>query len=65
MAKFCILTGKVTNCTENCKFCIEEETNDRNIEVGDRVRYISENNEPNEELGFYPPKGNHWGRRQN
>lgn len=26
MAKYCELAGKVTNCTENCKFCLEEET---------------------------------------
>lgn len=57
MAKFCEISGKATNCTENCKFCIEEETNDREIEVGDKVRYITEDVEPNKELGYYPPKG--------
>ena len=25
MAKYCELAGKVTNCTENCKGCLEEE----------------------------------------
>ena len=57
MAQFCKIAGKVTNCTENCKVCLEEETNDREIEVGDRVRYIAEDAAPAKELGFYPPKG--------
>ena len=57
MAQFCEIAGKVTNCTENCKNCLEEETNDREIEVGDRVRYIAEDAAPAKELGFYPPKG--------
>lgn len=25
MAQYCELAGKVTNCTENCKVCLEEE----------------------------------------
>ena len=25
MAKFCEIAGKVTNCTENCRECLEEE----------------------------------------
>ena len=25
MAKFCKIAGKVTNCTENCRECLEEE----------------------------------------
>ena len=25
MAQFCKIAGKVTNCTENCKTCLEEE----------------------------------------
>ena len=25
MAQYCKIAGKVTNCTENCKFCLEEE----------------------------------------
>jgi hypothetical protein len=25
MAQFCVMCGQVTNCTENCKQCIEEE----------------------------------------
>ena len=57
MAQFCEIAGKVTNCTENCKNCLEEETNDREIEVGDRVRYIAEDAAPAKERGFYPPKG--------
>ena len=57
MAKYCELAGKVTNCTENCKFCLEEETNNREIEVGDKVRYITEDGALENELGFFPPKG--------
>lgn len=57
MAKYCELAGKVTNCTENCKFCLEEETKTREIEVGDKVRYITKDNVSAKELGFYPPKG--------
>ena len=53
MAKFCKIAGKVTNCTENCKVCLEEEK----IEVGDKVRYIAENSIEEKESGFYPPKG--------
>lgn len=37
MAQYCEIAGKVTNCTDNCKVCLEEETNDREIEVGDKV----------------------------
>ena len=41
MSKFYELAGKVTNCTDDCKRCLEEEKNDREIEVGDNVRYIT------------------------
>ncbi len=27
MSKFCPMCNEVTNCTENCKFCLEEEEN--------------------------------------
>ena len=57
MSKFCELAGKVTNCTDNCETCLKEETNDREIEVGDKVRYITENSIENKESGYYPPKG--------
>ena len=57
MAKYCEIAGKVTNCTENCKFCLEEETKTRDIKVGDKVRYITEDNFLAKELGFCPPKG--------
>lgn len=57
MAKFCEISGKVTNCTENCKVCLEEETNNREIEVGDKVRYITEDSIEDKESGYYPPKG--------
>lgn len=57
MAKFCKIAGKVTNCADNCKVCLEEETNNREIEVGDKVRYIAEDSIEEKESGFYPPKG--------
>ena len=57
MAQYCVLAGKVTNCTENCRECLEEETQTRDIKVGDRVRYIAEDSKEDKETGFYPPKG--------
>ena len=57
MAQYCKIAGKATNCTENCKNCLEEEVKPRKIEVGDKVRYIAEDAVPAKELGFYPPKG--------
>ena len=57
MTKYCELAKTVTNCTENCKACLEEETQTREIEVGDKVRYITEDVVSAKELGFYPPKG--------
>ena len=57
MAQYCKLAGRVTNCTDNCRICLEEEAKTREIEVGDKVRYIAEYIEQNKELGFYPPMG--------
>lgn len=57
MSKFCGLAGKVTNCTDDCKKCLEEEFDIREIEVGDKVRYITEDTEESKESGYYPPKG--------
>lgn len=57
MSKFCELAGKVTNCTDDCKVCLEEEAKTRDIKVGDRVRYIAEDSIEDKESGFYPPKG--------
>lgn len=57
MARFCEIAGKTTNCTDNCKDCLEEEAKTREIEIGDRVRYIAEDTEGAKESGFYPPKG--------
>lgn len=37
MAQYCEIAGKVTNCTDNCKVCLEEEAKTREIEVGDKV----------------------------
>lgn len=57
MPKFCELAGKVTNCTDDCKRCLKEETNDREIKIGDKVRYITEDSIEDKESGYYPPKG--------
>lgn len=57
MAQYCEIAGKVTNCTDNCKFCLEEEAKTREIEVGDKVRYITEDSVLEKELGFFPLKG--------
>lgn len=56
MAKFCEIAGKVTNCTDTCQECLEEE-NAREIEVGDKVRYITEDTDDFKKTGYYPPKG--------
>lgn len=57
MAQYCEIAGKVTNCTDNCKVCLEEETETRDIKVGDRVRYITEDSKEDKDSRFYPPKG--------
>lgn len=56
MAQYCEIAKKVTNCTENCKVCLEEEKV-REIEIGDKVRYITEDTPEAKETGYYPPKG--------
>ena len=57
MAQYCELAGRVTNCTDNCKTCLKEEAKTREIEIGDQVRYITEDPEDLKETGYYPPKG--------
>lgn len=57
MAQYCEIAGKVTNCTDNCKVCIEEEVKTRDIKVGDKVRYIAEDSIEDRDSRFYPPKG--------
>ena len=57
MTKYCELAKTTTNCTENCKACLEEEAKTREIKVGDRVRYITEDSIEIKETGYYPPKG--------
>lgn len=57
MTQYCELAGQVTNCTENCKVCLEEETKTREIEIGDKVRYITEDSKEDKESGYFPPKG--------
>ena len=57
MAQYCKLAGRVTNCTDNCRVCLEEEAKTREIEIGDKVRYIAKDSMEDKESGFYPPKG--------
>ena len=57
MAQYCELAGRVTTCTDNCRICLEEEAKTREIEIGDKVRYIAEDTDDAKESGFYPPKG--------
>lgn len=57
MSQYCKIAGKVTNCTENCKVCLEEERKDREIKIGDKVRYIIDAATTKEFSEFYPPKG--------
>lgn len=37
MAKYCELAGKVTNCTENCKSCLEEERREETDDKDEKV----------------------------
>ena len=41
MAQYCEIAGQVTNCTDNCKICLEEETKTREIEIGGKVLNLS------------------------
>ena len=29
MSKYCPMCNEITNCTENCKYCLEEEAKER------------------------------------
>ena len=57
MAQYCEIAKKVTNCTDNCRICLEEEAKTRDIKVGDKVRYITEDSIEDKESGYFPPKG--------
>ena len=57
MAQYCKLAGRVTNCTDNCKTCLKEEAKTREIEIGDQVRYTTEDIDEVKESGYFPPKG--------
>lgn len=37
MAKFCVLAKKVTNCTENCRECLEEERQEESEDKDKKV----------------------------
>ena len=57
MAQYCEIAKATTNCTDNCYECLRGETKIREIEVGDKVRYITEDDVSEKELGFFPPNG--------
>ncbi len=57
MAQYCEIAKATTNCTDNCYECLRGETKIRGIEIGDKVRYITEDPEDIKETGYYPPKG--------
>ena len=54
MTKYCELAKTATNCTENCKICLEEEAKTREIKVGDQVRYITEDPRRNQRNRLLP-----------
>ena len=37
MSKFCPLANAVTNCTENCKYCLEEEQKEKELEMNTKL----------------------------
>ena len=57
MAQYCEIAKVTTNCTDNCYECLRRKTKIRGIEIGDKVRYISEDSKEYKESGYYPPKG--------
>lgn len=57
MAQYCELAGRITNCTDDCRRCLEEETQTSEIEIGNKVRYIIDANTTKGFPEFYPPKG--------
>lgn len=38
MSKFCPMCNQVTNCTDNCKYCLEEEAKERDKHDNDRLQ---------------------------
>lgn len=65
MAQYCELAGKVTNCTDNCKICLEEERRDNKVEnnfkVGDIVRYLKDTSNYDEsEKNLLSARWNSW-----
>ena len=60
MSKYCPIAKQFTNCTDNCKQCLEEEEKEgkqKMIKVGTRVKYIHEDTMEDKATGFYPPIG--------
>ena len=57
MAQYCEIAKVTTNCTDNCYECLRRKTKLRGIEIGDKVRYITEDSKEDKESGYFPPKG--------
>ena len=57
MAQYCEIAKATANCTDNCYECLRGETKIRGIEIGDKVRYITEDSKEDKESGYFPPKG--------
>ena len=57
MAQYCEIAKATTNCTNNYYECLRGETKIRGIEIGDKVRYVTEDPDEIKETGYYPPKG--------
>ena len=62
MAQYCEIAKTTTNCTDDCKKCLEEERKEnkmeKNLKVGDIVRYLKNTSNYDEaDKIYYPPIG--------
>ncbi len=45
MSKFCPMCNEITNCTDNCKNCLEEEERNKNLFGCEAIGYCPFNNQ--------------------
>ena len=57
MAQYCEIAKVTTNCIDNCYEYLRRKTKIRGIEIGDKVRYITEDSKEDKESGYFQPKG--------
>lgn len=62
MARYCEIAKTTTNCTDNCRVCLEEERRDdkveKNFKIEDIVRYLKDTSNYDEVDKIYcPPIG--------